>query len=125
MSTRQRKRSFLGKLPLPMALVAALGYFGYHLVNGDLGMRAKAEIEARRAALEADYRRIVEERKRLEARVALLRPEAIDPDLADERARAQLDVVNTDEIVVFRPFDPAGEAQASAAPAAVAALQNR
>jgi len=102
MSTRQRKRSFLGKLPLPVALVCALGYFGYHLVNGDLGMRARTEIEAKRAALAASLESLSAERARLEGRVALLRPESIDPDLADERARAQLDVVHADEIVVFR-----------------------
>lgn len=102
MSTRQRKRSFLGKLPLPVALVCALGYFGYHLVNGDLGMRARTEIEAKRAALAASLEILSAERARLEGRVALLRPESIDPDLADERARAQLDVVHADEIVVFR-----------------------
>jgi len=102
MSTRQRKRSFLGKLPLPVALVCALGYFGYHLVHGDLGMRARTEIEAKRAALAAELETLTEARVRLEERVAMLRPESIDPDLADERARAQLDVVHADEIVVFR-----------------------
>jgi cell division protein FtsB len=102
MATRQRRTSFLGKLVLPAVLVAVLGYFGYHLVNGDLGMRAREVMAAEKTALQARHAALVAERKRLEARVKLLRPDAIDADLADERARTQLGYAHPDEIVVFR-----------------------
>jgi len=102
MATRQHRRSFLGKLVLPAVLVAVLGYFAYHLVNGDLGMRAREVIAGEKAALQAEYAALVTEREHLEARVKLLRPEAIDADLADERARLQLGYAHPDEIVVFR-----------------------
>jgi cell division protein FtsB len=102
MATRQRRTSFLGKLVLPAVLVAVLGYFGYHLVNGDLGMRAREVMATEKTTLQARHAALVAERKRLEARVKLLRPEAIDADLADERARTQLGYAHPDEIVVFR-----------------------
>jgi cell division protein FtsB len=102
MATRQRRTSFLGKLVLPAVLVAVLGYFGYHLVNGDLGMRAREVMAAEKTTLQARHAALVAERKRLEARVKLLRPDAIDADLADERARTQLGYAHPDEIVVFR-----------------------
>lgn len=102
MTTRQRKRSVFGKLPLPIALAALLVYFGYHLMSGDLGMRARAEIDGRREALRQELAALEAERQALAVHVARLRPEAIDPDLADERARAQLDFVHADEIIVFR-----------------------
>jgi len=124
MSTRQRKRSFLGKLPLPLALVAMLGYFGYHLVNGDLGMRAKLEIEAQRAALAAELARLEAERNALLARVETMRPESIDRDLADERARIQLNLAHPDEIVLFRPI-ASGGAGAVTASATLPAMQKR
>jgi cell division protein FtsB len=102
MATRQRKSSFLGKLVLPAVLVAVLAYFAYHLVNGDLGMRARELMAAEKKALQQTHAALVAERKHLEARVQLLRPEKIDPDLADERARLQLGYAHPDEIVVFR-----------------------
>lgn len=124
MSTRQRKRSFLGKLPLPLALVATLGYFGYHLVNGDLGMRAKLEIEAQRAALAVDLARLEKQRAVLLARVETMRPESVDRDLADERARTQLNLAHADEIVLFRPI-AAGRGGEVTASVTLSAMQKR
>ena len=102
MATRQRRSSFLGKLVLPAVHVAVLAYFAYHLVNGDLGMRAREVMAAEKKALQATHAALVVERKHLEARVQLLRPDKIDADLADERARMQLGYAHPDEIIVFR-----------------------
>lgn len=43
------------------------------------------------------------ERQELERRVALLRPESLDPDMIDERARASLNVVQPQELAILRP----------------------
>jgi cell division protein FtsB len=114
MATRQRRSSFLGKLVLPAVLVAVLAYFAYHLVNGDLGMRSRELMAAEKKALQATHAALVVERKRLEARVQLLRPDKIDPDLADERARMQLGYAHPDEIIVFRGSEQAALPVASA-----------
>lgn len=115
MTTRQRKRSVLGKLPLPIALSAMLVYFGYHLVNGDLGMRARTEIEGKRDHLRAELDDLRAERDALAARVALLRPERVDADLVDERARAQLDFVHPDELVIFEANARSGDPRVASA----------
>jgi cell division protein FtsB len=114
MATRQRRSSFLGKLVLPAVLVAVLAYFAYHLVNGDLGMRSRELMAAEKKALQTTHAALVVERKRLEARVQLLRPDKIDPDLADERARMQLGYAHPDEIIVFRGSERAALPVASA-----------
>lgn len=102
MATRQRKRSFLRHLVIPAMSILVVSYFGYHAVTGDLGMRAREQIEADIARLTAERNGVIAERMALEKRVALLRAQAIDPDLLDERARAQLNMVNPDDIVIFR-----------------------
>lgn len=114
MATRQRRSSFLGKLVLPAVLVAVLAYFAYHLVNGDLGMRAREQIADEKRALQTELAGYVAERKQLEARVQLMRPDAIDPDLAEERARIQLGYAHPDEIVVFRGSEQSALPVASA-----------
>ena len=40
-------------------------------------------------------------RRDLERDVALLRPESLDPDLLDERARAALGFAHPDELTIF------------------------
>jgi cell division protein FtsB len=41
------------------------------------------------------------ERLRLENKVALLRPESIDPDLLDELARGKLELARPTDVVAF------------------------
>ena len=86
-ATRQRKQSFLRRLITPALAIAALGYFGFHAMNGELGVVGRAMIE----------------RQELAARVSLLRPESLDPDMLDERARLYLNLVHPDELVVLKP----------------------
>ena len=39
---------------------------------------------------------------RLERDVALLRPESLDPDMLDERARASLNLAHPDDLVMLK-----------------------
>jgi cell division protein FtsB len=82
-------------------LLAIAGYFLWQVREGDYGTRSRAELLEELAALEAEHRALVAERKALEARVERLRPSALDADLLDERARAKLDLARRDEIVIF------------------------
>jgi len=102
-ATRQRKQSFLRRLITPVIAIAALGYFGFHAMNGELGLVGRAMIERQVSELEAELEVLVDERQELVARVSLLRPESLDPDMLDERARLNLNLVHTDELVVLRP----------------------
>ena len=102
-ATRQRKQSFLRRLITPAIAIAALGYFGFHAMSGELGMVGRAMIESQVSELESDLEELIAERQELVSRVSLLRPESLDPDMLDERARLNLNLVHTNELVVLRP----------------------
>ncbi|MTI07897.1 septum formation initiator family protein [Roseibium denhamense] len=87
----------------PAIAIAALAYFGFHAMNGELGLVGRALIENRVAELETELGELTKERQQLVARVSLLRPESLDPDMLDERARLTLNLANTNELVVLRP----------------------
>lgn len=89
---------------LPAVFLALCGYFAYHATHGTRGLLARdarlGEIASARGGLaEAEA-----ERDSMERKVAGLRSERLDPDVLEERARALLNVVARDEIVV--PYAP-------------------
>ena len=94
-----RIRRRLGGLIAPTACTLCVVYFGYHAVQGDRGvlswLQLKQEIAATGAELEAERAA----RLRLERRVALLKPEGLDRDMLDERARTVLGLAHADEVV--------------------------
>ncbi|WP_208983780.1 FtsB family cell division protein [Pannonibacter carbonis] len=102
-TTRQRKKSVLRRFIIPVAASAVLAYFAYHAVNGEFGMAGRERIEHQVAALEAELRVLTDEREHIATRVSLLRPESLDPDMVDERARANLNVVHVNELAILRP----------------------
>jgi cell division protein FtsB len=55
------------------------------------------------ARLESERDDLRQERQRWERRVALLKPQSIDPDMLDERARALLDYVDPRELTLMLP----------------------
>lgn len=66
-------------------------------------MVGRAMIESQVSELESDLEELIAERQELVARVSLLRPESLDPDMLDERARLNLNLVHANELVVLRP----------------------
>jgi cell division protein FtsB len=100
MTTRQRKHSKLRWLLLPLGSVAVMGYFAYHSFNGDYGIWSRERMEREAVVLEKELAKLKVERQSLAARTQLLRPESLDPDMIDERARAKLNVAQADELVI-------------------------
>ena len=91
-----------GRHVLPQVLLAAtLGYFGYHIIQGEHGILAWLRLEKEVRIAKANAAVLSAERAQLEHRVSLLRPDSLDPDLLDERARAVLDYGRGDEMVVL------------------------
>ena len=101
MSTRQRKQSKIKPLLLPACCLLILGYFAYHAVEGDYGLFALGKLRDRETALIAELRTIEADRARLERYVALMRPESLDKDVIDERARQALNMADPKDIVIF------------------------
>jgi len=94
-------------LVAPVLGLALTGYFAYHLVEGERGLRAwirvAQELRLAKEALSA----VSAERAALDRRVSHMRPEQVDPDLLDAQTRRTLDVVSPDEIVIIQPSEKA------------------
>jgi cell division protein FtsB len=95
----RKARQVLG----PLMGAAVMVYFGYHAVQGDRGLMAwwnlRFEIEHANIALVA----VSAEKKIIEHRVALLRPESLDPDMLEERARIMLGTAAPNDLIVPEP----------------------
>jgi cell division protein FtsB len=103
MSTRQRKRSKLKPLLAPGGSLLLLAYFAYHAVEGEYGLAALNRLLEQETRLAAELVEVREDRAALEARVELMRPESLDPDMIDERARQALNLAHPQDIVIFLP----------------------
>ncbi|HET7413031.1 MAG TPA: septum formation initiator family protein [Pararhizobium sp.] len=102
MRTRHRRQSNRGRWVVPLIAAAFLSYFGFHAVNGDLGLNARLRLEQRHAQLKVEHDKLVAERKAMERRASLLKDGTIDKDMLDEQARALLEVARPDDIVIYR-----------------------
>jgi cell division protein FtsB len=103
MVTRRRLRTFLTALALYFGAALAIGYFGVNAYTGNHGLKARQDLDQQIAALTAEFDRARAERIVWERRIALMQPESLDPDLLDERARAQLDYVDPrDRVLLFK-----------------------
>ncbi len=102
-TTRQYKKSFLRSLIIPVCSLAALGYFGFHAIVGEYGITGREHIDGEVANLQQELKKVSGERKALEKRVSLLRPESLNADMIDERARESLNMANSNELVILRP----------------------
>ena len=94
---RRRGRHAIG----PVLGLSAFGYFAYHGIQGDRGLLAYLHLNRQVAAAQTALVNTSAERRLLEHRVSLLRPERMDPDMLDERARVMLNMVAPDEIVIL------------------------
>ena len=94
----------LAAMALPTFFLALAGYFVWHAMHGDRGLMAR-EVRTREiTAARAELRRAEGERDSMERRVLGLRGNELDRDQLDERARALLNMLGRDEIVV--PYGP-------------------
>lgn len=101
MSARPYSPSLLRRIGLPVLTAAFLGYFGYHALSGSYGLLALSGFEAEAAQLEQQFAELQTERETLEDRAALLRPAGLDPDMVDELARRNLNVIAPNEFVII------------------------
>jgi cell division protein FtsB len=94
----------------PLLACGAAGYFGYHFQTGEHGLKARADLERRKEVLAGELAGLKEVKDRLERDVALLRPESLDPDMLDERARAILNLAYGDDLIMLKRRQPVPDA---------------
>ena len=78
-------------------------YFGYHAVQGEHGLIAWMTKSNEAEALRLRVAALSAERAALENNVSRLKPESLDLDRLDERARAVLNLSGADEIILIHP----------------------
>ncbi len=83
------------------ASLALLGFFAWHAWEGPRGFRFNEKLKSQSAQLTDDLAAIQKRRTTFEGRVALLRPEFVDPDMLDEMARQTLEVARPNELIVL------------------------
>ena len=88
---------------LPVLGALIVGYFAYHSVKGDHGLSAYLSLSAEISRAEQVLAERNLMRTRLEHRANLLRPDNLDLDTLDERARAILNVIEKEERVIVDP----------------------
>ncbi len=101
MVVRTRARAILFPIVFYVVLGVASGYLVRGAWNGERGLKTKAEDASEMQGLESELKQLQAERQSWERRVALMRPEAVDRDLLDEEARAVLDRVGKNDLLVF------------------------
>ncbi len=88
-----------GSAAVSVGLGAAILYLGAHAVTGHQGLLAYMDVQAEERVLEQRLTTLEQEQAALEQRAARLRPQSLDLDYLDERARITLAAGDPDEIV--------------------------
>jgi cell division protein FtsB len=88
-----------GSAIVSIGLGAAILYLGAHAVTGHQGLLAYVDLQAQEHVLEQRVEALEEERAALEARAARMRPETLDLEYLDERARLTLAAGDSEELV--------------------------
>ena len=77
-----------------------LYWFGWHGLEGPRGVENYARLEAELLSRQESLAGVTQKREALEARVNLMRPESVDPDMAAELVRDMLGYEKRNSIVV-------------------------
>ncbi|HEY8162431.1 MAG TPA: septum formation initiator family protein [Methylocystis sp.] len=102
-----RLRLFLRSLILPVSLLcvagAVAGYFVWHGVNGQRGLKTGEEYEQKLAQLRLERDSLKLQRMQWEARIALIKGENIDADVLEEETRKSLGRAHKNDVVILLP----------------------
>jgi cell division protein FtsB len=85
---------------MPLITAAFLSYFGFHAFSGYYGIWAMDRLEGEAVRLAAELETLKRQHTDLERRAELLRTDNLDADIVDVEARAALNRLRPDEIVI-------------------------
>jgi cell division protein FtsB len=103
MIARTRLGRFFRGLLLHVVAASLIGYFALQAFHGNYGLDARKGYEEDIARLTRERDELRSGRKELERRVALLRPESIDPDTVEELARRDLGFAGPNDLLMINP----------------------
>jgi len=85
----------------PLIALLLMIYFGYHIVQGERGLFSWMRLRQKVAESEQHLTQIQTQKETLERRVHLLRPDSVDRDMLEERAREILNWGDPSEVVIY------------------------
>jgi len=100
MASRATLKDYLRRAALPAMCILLIGYFVSHAITGPTGVIAWKDYKVQRSELQSQAIASAEARAGLDRKVKLLDPRRVDPDLADQLVRENLNVVKPDEVIV-------------------------
>jgi cell division protein FtsB len=103
MVIRSRLRATIFPLILYCVSASVGGYFVWHAVNGQRGLKAKTEYKRQMTELRSELDGLKKDRKAWQHRVELVHGDVIDRDLLDEETRKLLGRVTKQELVILLP----------------------
>jgi cell division protein FtsB len=95
------KRFSVRQAIVPLLSVIMVGYFTYHIFQGERGIIAYVRLQQKFVVDENERNALQLSREQLEKRVYLLRPHSLDTDLLEERARAVLNFAHPNEVIIY------------------------
>ena len=106
MGSLRSLRVGLGQLAGPVLGVCSVIYFGFHVVNGDRGLLTYLQLKQHIIETSPVLEDIRFQREKLDHQVSLLRPDNLDLDMLEERARVMLSYGYVDDVVVLYEGEP-------------------
>jgi cell division protein FtsB len=106
MVIRRKYRAVLIPLALYCVSGASVAFFSWHAINGERGLKARAEYERRIAGLNGELDTLRAEKAGWQKRAVLMRTDAVDRDLLEEEARHLLGRVNKRDLIIFTDTSP-------------------
>ncbi|MFM8701704.1 MAG: FtsB family cell division protein [Hyphomicrobiales bacterium] len=103
MVVKRRFRGFGFFIALYVASFGASAFFILEAQNGSRGVERNVLIQADVRRLETELETVRRQRSEIERRNAQLSIQSLDADFLDERARAVLNVANSNEVVIPLP----------------------
>lgn len=89
----------------PVVIVALTVYFTYHIFQGQRGVLAWIKLNKKLNEQELILNDLMKEKESLEKEAYLLRPDSLDIDLLEEKARHVLNFAHPDEVVIQTNVD--------------------
>lgn len=96
-------KQFLTRLIFPCLCAGVLFWFHWNTGEGKRGEQQIARTEQHIVKAEAELDELVKQHKSLSHKVALLRSQALDPDLLGVQARKMLHLSHPDELIIYLP----------------------
>lgn len=97
----QRLSRFLFHCVFYCTTIALVYFFLLQAHSGKRGLDAKIALDNQIKTLQKELHELKEEHAEWDRRIALLKPEQMDQDLLEERARLSLGYVNKNDVVIM------------------------